>query len=189
MSNNPPPQGAIPADPAALAAAQAALIQAQAQVQALLPAGGVPIPFSIGPGSANDLVINFSSSMGIKLFQAATMSLYKEKGFDVNSEGIHNFVAKVGQHGVYNGYAGGTGILDIPNDPADPLGPTTSLIIHYGVVTLEQVQQNVQTYVRTQTRALQDSSRICRVVAFVSTCDCWMITLNKSAPDKCPSTV
>ena len=122
--------------------------------------------FSIGPGVATNTVIDFAGSAGIKLFAAATRSLYGDKAnrFNVDAEGIHSFMGLIEEHSQYHGLNGGTGILDIPVDQNDPLGETKSLVTSYGMVTLNQVRDNVRTYVLLPCRATQDSAMFFRCI-------------------------
>ena len=133
--------------------------------------------FAIGPGVANNQVIDFTTSTGIKLFGAATSSLYGDKAsrFDVNAKGIHSFLGLVEEHGMYHGLTGGTGILDIPVDVADPLGETTSLVTAYGMITIEHLRGHVQTYSGEPVRAKQDSAMLFR---------CLMASLSVKGRDK-----
>jgi hypothetical protein len=157
---------AAAAGPAALAAALAAINQAQGQVPQANPlqAQGqaqvqAPIVFSIGPGTATHTIIDFSVSQGMKLFQAATASLYSPgNGFDMESGGVHGLMGRISEHAAYFGLDGGSGILSILKDHQDPLGETVSLITGYGLVSLEQVREHVALYANSKTRATQDSA-------------------------------
>jgi len=149
---------------------QAAQVAAQSQENALIAT------FSIGPGVATSTVIDFASSAGIKLFAAATQSLYGDKAnrFDVNADGIHSFIGLIEEHSQYHGLNGETGILDIPVDQNE-LGETISLVTSYGMVTLDQVRAHVRTYVNRPVRATQDSAMLFK---------CLMISLSVKGRNK-----
>ena len=133
--------------------------------------------FAIGPGVANTDVIDFTTSTGIKLFGAATGSLYGDKAsrFDVNAKGIHSFLGLIEEHGMYHGLTGGTGILDIPVDIAVPLGETTSLVTSYGLIMIEHLREHVETYSGEPVRAKQDSAMLFK---------CLMASLSVKGRDK-----
>jgi hypothetical protein len=107
-------------------------------------------------------IIDYSTTEGIKLHQTSTASMYGEKGkgFDVTSEEIHNFMNSIWEHSAYNGLNGGDGIMNIPVDSRDPLGPTISMVSEYGKVTIAQVNDHVATYANRDSRALQDSANL-----------------------------
>ena len=48
-------------------------------------------------------------------------------------------------------------ILTIPEDAAVPVGPSHSIIMHYGQVTLEQIRAHATIYTNAQTCAAQNN--------------------------------
>jgi len=84
-------------------------------------------------------------------------------------------IGLVEEHSQYHGLNGGTRILGIPVDAAQNLRETASLVTSYGMVTLNQVRDNVRTYVRLPVRATQDSAMLFR---------CLMVSLSVKGHNK-----
>jgi len=124
------------------------------------PPAQVPIqplvPFARNPAAASVQALDFRSSNDTKIYKAATEGIKPE--FDVNSEGLHLFLAtlqpKMQQYGWLDS------IFMVPADPAQPNENLTSLFIAYGTISLDQVTAFSNSFVLTPTRASQDSEML-----------------------------
>jgi hypothetical protein len=114
--------------------------------------------FSLGPALANDGIIDYSTSEGIKIYSAATSSLVEDPLFDCEAGGLSHFLGKIGIRAHANGWD--RSIFAIPRDLADPLGEAYSFLSQYGIVSLAQTQAHAATYVSTNSRAAQDSIQL-----------------------------
>ena len=120
------------------------------------------VNFSLEPALANDGVLDYSTSEGIKIYSAATSSLVEEPLFDCEPCGLSHFLGKVGIRSSVNGW--NSSIFSIPMDLTQPLGDAHDFLTQYGIVTLAQAQAHAATYVDTDTRAAQDSIQLANAI-------------------------
>jgi hypothetical protein len=96
--------------------------------------------FSLGPALANDVVIEYSSSEGVKIYSAATGSLVEDPLFDCEAGRLSHFLGKIGIRAQANGW--NHSIFAIPTkDLAQPLGEAYSFLSQYSIVSFAQTQK------------------------------------------------
>ena len=135
-------------------AAAAAAVTAAAAVVAPPPV------FALTPALVNQGVVDYSSSEGMKVFKAATSELNHENPFNCAADELRSFLGLIADRARDNGWD--QGILTVPDDNANPLGPAKNLLQHYGEITLDHVREYALTYIFTQTeqRKTQGSSTL-----------------------------
>ena len=104
--------------------------------------------FAVTPGQhCPDQYINYGMTQGHKLWDATMEPLPEE--FDGTSDTVKIFCELLTQRATEAGWHTGAGdILTIP----DANGVNCNLITHYGQLTLQDVQNHVNTYIQQQTR-------------------------------------
>ena len=122
------------------------------QQDALQPA------FALAPALANGGVIDYSTSEGIKIYQASVTALVADPLFDCESHGLSHFLGKVAIRSQTNGW--NASVFSIPRDLALPLGESYDFLTQYGVVGLSHIRGHALTYVNTPSRAAQDSVQL-----------------------------
>lgn len=116
-----------------------------------------PKPFALAPGLLGTDTIDYSTTMGHKMFYAATAELKNEK-FDLTPEGLTSFLTKLEEKAIAHGWSD---ILLIPeNALVDPNANLTNLLEHYGEVTLSQIIEHANTYCNVACRSAQDSYQL-----------------------------
>ena len=118
-------------------------------------AGEEEVQFALTPGQYRDnQVIDYSDLTNTKLFSKATASL--EQDFDLKAASLRVFLKNLNQRGDSYGWGD---ILQIPDDiEADEDDQELIHLVHqHGRLSLQQVRAHAATYVRTETRAAQDS--------------------------------
>jgi len=111
------------------------------------------IVFTLSLALINLGPINYSTSEGIKLWKGATKPLAKEL-FTLEPHQFKLFLSTLTERTMVYGWEN---ILNIPVNAAVQAGPTNSLLMHYGQVTLQQVKDHTATYVNAQMRAAQNN--------------------------------
>ncbi len=121
-------------------------------------------PFALAPALTNNAVIDYTTSEGVKIYKAATVSLYSkdEEAFDCLPAGLHDFLNLLKVRAELNGWD--NSILAIPDDIANPLGDTKNLLTSYGDISIEHLREHAQTYIDQQTRAAQDSAQLFQAI-------------------------
>ena len=121
----------------------------------------VPVAFSLTPALANSGgVIDYSTSEGIKLYAAATRSLYPKESvpFNCTAAALKDFIGLITDRSYSQGWST---ILEIGLDPTDLInGDTINLLENYGNVTMATIRAHVEAYIGTNTRAAQDSRQL-----------------------------
>lgn len=137
-------------------AAVAAALLAQANVnanQAQDLAGNLP-PFANNfartPALANVGVINYATSEGMKIYNAAVTGLFNKYNGKANE--MHIFLKNVKERSQTFGW---NNILQVPKD-----GGTLNLIDQYGIISLTDVQAHARTYESVNGRDAQNSSQM-----------------------------
>ncbi len=116
------------------------------------------VPFALAPALANNGVINYSTSEGIKIFSSATTALVDDPLFDCEANGLSHFLGKLSIRSQSNGW--NVSVFSIPENLEVPLGAAYDFLSQYGVVSLAHVQDHALTYISTESRAAQDSMQL-----------------------------
>jgi hypothetical protein len=124
------------------------------------------VPFALSPALVTNEVINYSTSDGQKLCNAAVVSL--QDPCDGGEDGLHIFLEQLKTRAECMGWMT---ILDVPPDLAQP-DEVINVISDYGQLSLQQIRDHATTYVQQQVRAAQDSAQLYQ---------CLMHTLTKEA--------
>ena len=119
--------------------------------------GGANPAFALTPALAGHDILDYSTTAGAKTFAAAIKPL-SEDHYDCTPKGLRNFLEDTAERAANFGWS--ISILDIPDDVNNPLGPSKSLLKHYGEITLEHIKNHARIYVNTPTRAAQDSVQL-----------------------------
>jgi hypothetical protein len=125
------------------------LAAAQAAVAAATTRGGA-VAFALSPALASNLLLDYRTSEGIKIYGKATAPL--DMLFDGDSGGLRLFLSKVQQRATQFGW---TGILQI-NQGAQ----TYSFIDDYGVLTIESIRLQATAIEAANSRNTQNSSQM-----------------------------
>jgi len=117
--------------------------------------------FALTPGQYRpDDFIDYGSAQGLKLWNAATEPLPEE--FDGTSNTVKIFCELLTQRATEAGWHSGTGnILTIP----DSNGIQRNLITNYGQLTLQDVQNHVDSYIQLQTRKAQNAVQMFKCIS------------------------
>jgi len=97
--------------------------------------------------------IDYIMSDRIKLWKASIEPLQKEL-LILEAHSFKVFLIGLTDQAIKCGWGN---ILDIPIDAAIAMGPTRSILTHYGQVTLDQVRAHMTTYINAQTHAAQNN--------------------------------
>ena len=125
-----------------------------AAVAAALADNAGPIAaFARTPALANMGLLNYGTSEGMKIFNSATEGLSTK--YNGNTNDMHVFLKNVRERAHSFGW---NSILDIPNEGEG--GGTKNLIDHYGLITLETIQQHALTYESALGRNAQNSTQM-----------------------------
>ena len=113
-------------------------------------------PFALTPAQINPaLYIDYSTQTGMKLFRDATSPLTYI--FDLSSKNVNIFCEKLHERAEKSGWlAPGGNVLDIPDDDNVP----RNLITEYGRLTMENVDDHVQTFFGNQSRQAQNDIQV-----------------------------
>ena len=125
-----------------------------ANVPAAQPAAQ-PVAFAVTPNMAHHNVLNFRDKNNIDIYTRGAEPLPEK--FDLQSANLRTFLKHISDKVRIMGW---DHLVGIPVDLADPLGPTNSLILSYGQISLDRVRAHAATYVTTQSRACQDSMQL-----------------------------
>ena len=115
------------------------------------------IAFALSPAMAIPGIIDFTSRMGKDVFRYSTEKLDEEL-YDCNPDGMIQFLQSLSVHAMEYGWDNEiTGIVHIPDDPANPMADTNNLIESYGILTMESVRAFEASYIALEIRPAQDS--------------------------------
>ena len=109
--------------------------------------------FALSPALVDQGIIDYSTSRGVKIYQAATAKL-QDNLFDVESSGIHTFINALADRAMQFGWHY---ILDNPKDIDHPDDDLVNLLTNHGEISLAQIRAYVTTYIQGDNRAAQDS--------------------------------
>ena len=148
---------------------------------AVPPPPGPPVPpapaitFALTPGQATNTVIDYSTHEGQKMYKSATYPLYAkgEDHFSCESGRLKDFLELLGDRAFKYGWD--NSVLGIPEDPTDPLSNVNDLLRTHGTISIDTIHEHVLTYIRTPTRATQDSMQLY---------ECVMKSITKTGRDK-----
>ena len=114
-------------------------------------AGDQATIFALTPAQADNLVIDYTSSEGKKLYTLATTKL--NIAFDGSPSTLKIFMESLRQHAHSSNWAQ---IMTIP----DSQGIPRSIVDEYGLITMEDVRAHVDTYFWLQGRDAQNSYQL-----------------------------
>ena len=125
---------------------------AAALMAAAIPAPGVHAPpiFARTPAQANVGILNYGSSEGMKIYNAAVAALSTK--YSGNTSEMHIFLKNVNERGQSFGWQN---ILNVPKD-----GGTRNLVDQYGLVTLEDIRAHALIYKNALARDAQNASQM-----------------------------
>jgi hypothetical protein len=103
-------------------------------------------------------VIDYSTSEGIKFFQSATSSLYKESSelFDCTPDGLEDFLQLVKDRSQVMAYHDIYQINDTTQNPS----VLRHFLSNYGALSIEDVRASVITYINAADRKAQESFQL-----------------------------
>lgn len=125
---------------------------AAAVMAAAIPAPGVPAPyiFARTPAQVNVDILNYGSSEGMKIYNAAVAALPTQ--YSGNTSEMHVFLKNVNERGLFFGWEN---ILNVPKD-----GGTRNLIEQYGLITLQDIRAHASVYENALGRDAQNASQM-----------------------------
>ena len=125
---------------------------AAALMAAAIPAPGVHAPpiFARTPAQANVGILNYGSSEGMKIYNAAVAALSTK--YSGNTSEMHIFLKNVNERGQSFGWQN---ILNVPKD-----GGTRNLVDQYGLITLEDIRAHALIYENALGRNAQNASQM-----------------------------
>ncbi len=116
--------------------------------------------FSLTPALANPDVLDYSTREGQNIYRAATAPLASP--FNVEPGELSIFLDQLMDRASECGWAD---VLDIPDDlENDPDGEASSILLRYGVITLENVIEHAETYIDQETRQAQNSAQLYKCI-------------------------
>ena len=102
--------------------------------------------FSLTPALAFQGVIDYHTSEGRKIYSTATAKLDEEL-YDCTPKELHQFLQSVQLRAKNFGWDDQVGgILQIPNNPLDPMTDTKNFLKNYGEISLEEIKAFDSTY-------------------------------------------
>jgi len=101
----------------------------------------------------NQDTIDYTTSDGIKLWKAGIEPLQKEP-FTLEAHSFKVFLTSLADQAITCSWGN---ILNVPNNVAVPAGPTQSILMHYGQVTLDQVRAHATAYINAKTHMSQNN--------------------------------
>jgi uncharacterized membrane protein YgcG len=117
------------------------------------------VNFALAPGRANNLVIDYTTSEGIKLYGKAVSPL--DPQYDLKSEGLFAFLQKVRNRSIEQQW---DDILNIEVPLAIPIqgqpAPRYNLVTQYGRMTKANVDTSARTYAFAESRDAQNSHQL-----------------------------
>ena len=133
------------------------------------------VHFALTPGKSSDTVLDYSTNEGIKIYRSSSAPLYylEENRYDCTADGLKDILELLRLRAFKYGWD--TSILTIPKDISAPNNDLLEMLDHHGTLTMEMITAHVQSYIRTHTRAAQDSMQLY---------DCVMGSLTKIGRDK-----
>ncbi len=131
-----------------------AAVAAALLAQAANPAPGVPVPlitsFARTPAQAKTGLLNYESSEGMKIYNAAVAALSTK--YSGNTADMHIFLKNVKERGQTFGWQA---IINVPKD-----GSTKSIIDQYGLLELADIRDHASTYENENGRNAQNASQM-----------------------------
>jgi len=109
--------------------------------------------FALAPALVNQGPINYSTADRIKLWKTGIKPLAKEL-YMLKSHRFKLFLTTLIDRAMMCRWGD---ILTVLEDAAIPAGPSHSIIMYYGQVTLEQIRAHATIYVNTQTCMAQNN--------------------------------
>ena len=132
------------------------------------------VAFSLTPATSIGGIIDYSTSMGRKLYSTAISKL-EEDPFDCVAEDLYSFLKALKDRAREFGWdEEGVGILSIPDDPANPT-EFKSLIDQHGEIELDMIRRFEETYIDQANRSAQDAAQLYR---------CLMASISKEGKKK-----
>ena len=138
------------------------------------PAPSNVVAFSLTPATSIGGIIDYSTSMGRKLYSTAISKL-EEDPFDCVAEDLYSFLKALKDRAREFGWdESGVGILSIPDDPVNPT-EFKSLIDQHGEIELDMIRRFEETYIDQANRSAQDAAQLYR---------CLMASISKEGKKK-----
>ena len=114
------------------------------------------IDFALTVAAANPGIIHYTTVFGRKLKELCTKKLTEEL-FDCVPENLFTFLKALKDRARDYDWNGGSGILDVVQDPSDANSPSDDLLEKYGSITLASVLAYEETYIERQVRPAHDT--------------------------------
>ena len=122
-------------------------------------AAAAQVNFALAPGRANNAVLDYTTSEGIKLYGKAVAPL--DPKYDLQSGGLFTFLQKVRNRAIEQDWEA---ILRISVPPAALIAgqaaPTYNLVTEYGRMTMANVDASSRTYAFLESKCAELSSAV-----------------------------
>ena len=135
---------------AAVAAALAEAVAGLAMAPPAGPAGPIEIDFARTPAQANTGTLNYATSEGMTIYNAAVAPLSTR--YSGNTSDMHIFLKSIGKRGKLFGWKN---ILNIPTATE-----VRDLTEQHGLVTLDEIRNHAQVYEVARGRDAQNASQM-----------------------------
>jgi hypothetical protein len=113
--------------------------------------------FVLTPAQANPGVIDMANMEGRKMYAKAISPLLEEL-YDCMPDGLFGFLKELSDGADDHDWKEpGLGILQIPEDPADPNTKYDNMLMLYGQISIERIRNSDETYLDREVRSAQDS--------------------------------
>ena len=135
---------------AAVAAALAEAVAGLAMAPPAGPEGPLEIHFARTPAQAKTGMLNYATSEGMKIYNAAVAPLSTR--YSGNTSDMHIFLKSVGKRGKLFGWQN---IINVPTAEAN-----RDLTEQYGLITLNEIRAHAETYEAARGRDAQNASQM-----------------------------
>ena len=116
-----------------------------------------PVAFALSPAMAIPGIIDMSSKTGKDVFRSSVEKLDEEL-YNCNPDGMIQFLQSLSVRALEYGWDHEvSGIVQIPDDPANVMSDTNNLIESYGIITIESVRAFETSYIGLPIRPAQDT--------------------------------
>ena len=119
-------------------------------------AAAINIPFALAPGQAfADAPLDYQTSVGLKLWEQGTKAL--PSFYDVDPNGTVTFIEELKQQSIAMGWQKHVLTIPVP-EPGRLNIINRPLLSHYGLISMDNIQEHALTYVSTEgSRNAQDN--------------------------------
>lgn len=116
-----------------------------------------PVAFALSPAMAIPGIIDYTSKTGKGVFRDSVEKLDEEL-YDCNPDGMIQFLQSLSVRALEYGWDHEvSGIVQIPDDPANVMSNTNNLIESYGIITIDSIRAFEASYIALPVRPAQDT--------------------------------